>query len=123
MQPCSFCTMNPEKIILENELCLAFFDNHPVSRGHLLLIPKAHKENYFALSLEEKAALDSLIMQAKDYLDSHYAPDGYNIGFNSGESAGQTIAHCHCHLIPRYEGDTLFPRGGVRGVIPGKMDY
>lgn len=123
MNTCPFCTMKPEKIIVENKLCVAFFDNHPVSRGHLLIIPKAHKETYFDLSAEEKVALDELIMRGKIYLDTNFAPDGFNIGFNAGEAAGQTIAHCHCHLIPRYEGDTPFPRGGIRGAIPGKMDY
>lgn len=121
MTKCPFC--NSVDPLLENQYCQAFFDQHPVSKGHLLLIPKAHHETYFELTLEEKAALADLIEEGKKYLDATFAPDGYNIGANCGEAAGQTISHCHIHLIPRYHGDMEDPSGGVRGVIPDKQKY
>lgn len=117
---CPFCNIAP---ILENEYSLAFFDQHPVSKGHILIIPKAHKETYFELSDTEKRAIDDLLAQSRTYLDDLYQPDGYNIGANCGAVAGQTIFHCHVHLIPRYAGDVPNPRGGVRGVIPTKQSY
>lgn len=123
MKNCPFCQLAPAQIIFENELAVAILDKHPVSRGHMLLIPKAHREDYFSLTAAEKKALDQLVLRGKTYLNDKFSPDGYNLGFNCGEVAGQTMMHAHCHLIPRYEGDTPFPRGGIRGAIPGKMDY
>ena len=119
---CIFCNFNLN-VVLENKSCLAFYDAHPVSKGHLLIIPKNHKVDYFQLSFEEKIDMDDLIIRGKEFLDDLYKPDGYNIGLNSGEVAGQSVFHCHCHLIPRYKGDMENPKGGVRGVIPDKMNY
>ena len=68
-------------------------------------------------------ALLGLLDEAKRMLDERRAPDGYNIGINVGEVAGQTIMHLHIHLIPRYRGDCANPRGGVRGVIPSRQSY
>lgn len=118
---CVFCQMT--EVLFENELALAFYDRHPVNQGHLLIVPKRHAETYFDLSQDEKRAIDSLLGQCKDYLDKQYQPDAYNIGLNCGQVAGQTIFHCHLHLIPRYEGDCQDPTGGVRGVIPHKQNY
>ena len=64
-----------------------------------------------------------MIEHAKALTEKKYQPDGYNIGMNCGKAAGQTVMHFHCHLIPRYDGDMEDPRGGVRGVIPGRMGY
>lgn len=118
---CPFCTI-PEKV-LENELSFATFDKYPVSNGHLLIIPKRHTANYFDLTYEERLAIDELLHKGKDLLDNRFTPDGFNMGINCGETAGQTIFHVHVHLIPRYRGDLENPRGGVRGVIPDKRIY
>ncbi|WP_287429529.1 HIT family protein [Carnobacterium sp.] len=123
MENCLFCHLEESVPILENELAKAFFDKIPVSKGHLLIIPKRHAENYFDLTLPEKKAIDELLLACKHFIDTQYQPDGYNIGANCGETAGQTIFHCHIHLIPRYQGDLSNPRGGVRGVIPDKRIY
>lgn len=118
---CIFCQIN--EIVLENELAIAFFDKYPVNKGHLLIIPKRHVEQYFDLTEQERGVMDQLIFQGKMMLDEQYKPEGYNIGINCGEVAGQTIFHVHVHLIPRYNGDMEDPRGGVRGVIPDKQKY
>ncbi len=123
MKSCVFCSILQEQIIFENDSCVAFFDKSPVSIGHLLIIPKVHKETYFDLSRSEKMDIDEIIVRAKVDLDQQYSPNGYNIGFNCGEAAGQSVFHCHCHLIPRYDGDIKNPKGGIRGAIPDKMNY
>lgn len=109
--------------VLENDLSIAFYDIYPVNKGHLLVIPKRHVEQYFDLTIEERRAIDSLLFEGKALLDKEHNPEGYNIGINNGEVAGQTIFHVHVHLIPRYKGDMEEPRGGVRGVIPDKRIY
>lgn len=122
---CIFCEKikNKDNILYENESVTAFFDQYPVTIGHVLIVPKRHIETYFNASLSEKKDIDSAIMMIKSQLDELYHPDGYNIGINNGSASGQTIMHLHVHLIPRYQGDTLNPRGGVRGVIPKKQSY
>jgi len=113
---------NAEKI-LENNLAYAFFDLFPVSKGHMLIVPKRVTPQIFDLSEEEYTACFDLVNKVKDYLANEYSPDGFNIGVNCGEAAGQTVFHAHIHVIPRYQGDVVNPRGGVRNVIPGKGDY
>ena len=98
-------------------------DGFPVSPGHTLIITKVLRKDYFELNVEEKADLDNAIQLAKKFVEEEFAPDGYNIGMNCGETAGQTVFHFHCHLIPRYAGDMKDPRGGVRHVIPSKGAY
>jgi ATP adenylyltransferase len=122
---CPFCYENiKERIVLEFEDAVAIRDEFPVTEGHLLLIPKNHSANYFALAQKEKRDIDQLLIQLKESLTlKDRTITGFNIGVNCGESAGQTIFHTHIHLIPRRYGDTENPRGGVRGVIPGKMNY
>lgn len=110
-------------IIVENELALAFYDSFPVSAGHVLIIPKRHVASFFELSSEEYKSIIELLNKCKKILDSKYQPDGYNVGVNIGEAAGQSVFHVHMHLIPRYKGDVPKPRGGVRGVIPSKQSY
>lgn len=119
---CPFCG-NGLKILRENELAFAIYDKYPVSRGHLLVIPKRHVSDYFDTTPEERRAMNELLDECKAMLDETFSPDGYNIGINVGEAAGQTIFHVHVHLIPRYKGDLDDPRGGVRGVIPEKRIY
>ena len=110
-------------MILENRLAWTKYDKYPVSPGHMLIISKRHIDDFFQTTDEERRALHDLLVQARQLLEEKYHPDGYNIGINCGESAGQTIMHLHIHLIPRYHGDMDNPRGGVRGVIPDKRIY
>lgn len=120
-QDCPFC--RAEDILFENDLDYVRPDKYPVNPGHLLIIPKRHVADFFLMTEAEKAAMLSLLDEAKHYLDGKHAPAGYNVGINVGEAAGQTILHVHMHLMPRYLGDTENPRGGVRGVIPSRQSY
>ena len=121
---CPFCKVESEReIIASSPLSVAFFDGFPVSPGHALIIPKRHVSSFFDLSQEERQDLLNLTYSVKQIVEERYHPDGYNIGVNVGEAAGQSIFHVHMHLIPRYQGDVPNPRGGVRGVIPAKQNY
>jgi diadenosine tetraphosphate (Ap4A) HIT family hydrolase len=121
---CLFCDIDKKRIIVENNLAYLTFDNYPVSEYHCLIIPKRHFPNYFEIEQAEINAVNQLLLKGKDhinYLNSQIS--GYNIGINSGVDAGQTIMHCHIHLIPRYRGDVENPRGGVRHIFPNKGFY
>ena len=118
-----FSEINDEEYVFESEYFFAIYDRYPVSPGHLLIISKSEKENFFNLNDEERNDLNSMIIRAKNTIDVEHAPDGYNIGMNCGEIAGQTIMHFHCHVIPRYRGDMDNPRGGVRHCVFGKGYY
>ncbi|CEO90059.1 HIT family protein [Syntrophaceticus schinkii] len=120
---CVFCQIRPEQVIAENELAVALFDNYPVNRGHVLVVPKRHVETYFEATLEEMDAITRLIIEVKDKLDQQFQPDGYNIGVNVGGAAGQTIFHLHVHVIPRYSGDVPDPRGGIRRIKKSLVPY
>ena len=120
-QDCPFCG-KPEMVI-ENELAFAHYDSYPVNAGHCLIIPRRHVAEYFQATAEEKASIWALVDEMKIIIDREYSPDGYNIGVNIGETAGQSVPHIHIHMIPRYRGDVENPRGGVRGVIPYKQQY
>ena len=121
---CPFCNLTSEKeIILKSALAFAIYDQFPVNKGHALIIPKRHCVGYFDLSVAEQSACWELVNALKDMLNNAFQPDGYNIGVNVGEAAGQTVSHVHIHLIPRYAGDMEEPEGGVRGVIPEKRKY
>ncbi|MCH4123393.1 MAG: HIT family protein [Levilactobacillus sp.] len=113
---CVFCQKTA--IVLENDLAKAFWDNHPVRKGHLLIVPKQHYATYFDVPATTRAAMDDLTFHAKQLLDEKFAPAGYNIGINVEAAAGQTVMHAHIHLIPRYVGDVKDPRGGIRKMIP-----
>lgn len=120
---CPFCNLARRvKIVCESAVCVAFFDGYPVSPGHVLIIPKRHVASYFDLTAHEREAMNIMVQYVKQKLDETYHPDGYNIGINVGKAAGQSVFHCHMHIIPRYVGDTPNPKGGVRGVIPSKQD-
>lgn len=121
---CPFCDIPADReIIAENQTALAFYDGFPVTPGHTLIIPKRHVSSYFNLRQEELLNINELSFTCKNILQKKYTPDGFNVGVNVGKSAGQSIFHCHIHLIPRYIGDVANPRGGVRGVIPEKQNY
>jgi len=118
-----------EERLFENEHYYILEDAFPVSPGHLLIVSKREATDYFDLNEAEQAMLPDMICEAKKLIENRALnftlslPDGYNIGMNCGTSAGQTVMHFHCHVIPRYTGDTLNPRGGIRNCIPGKGDY
>jgi diadenosine tetraphosphate (Ap4A) HIT family hydrolase len=120
---CPFCEPDDTHIFATSALAYALWDAYPVSAGHALLLPKRHVEQFFDLTLEEKAALFHLLDAAREVLRERYRPDAFNVGINVGLAAGQTVQHAHVHLIPRYQGDVEDPRGGVRGVIPKKRLY
>lgn len=119
----SFLGIRPEEIIHQSNHYFVIEDGFPVSRGHCLIISKELKETFFDLSEEERDELNEVIFLTKTTIESNYSPDGYNIGMNCGQAAGQTIMHFHCHVIPRYVGDMADPRGGVRHCIPNKGNY
>jgi len=124
MDECFFCNrIHNKDFALENEFAVARFDDMPVNEGHLEVIPKRHVKDWWETTKEERIAIFDLLDEAKKIVDYRYHPDGYNIGMNLGEKAGQSIMHLHVHLIPRYDGDVPNPRGGVRGVIPDKQNY
>ncbi len=122
---CVFCDefIPKKEKIFENDLAIAYYDGFPVSKGHILIISKNHKETFFDLTQEEQYAIIALLNKCKKHVDELYHPDGYNVGLNCGREAGQSVMHVHMHLIPRYKGDVENPRGGVRGVIPSKKNY
>jgi ATP adenylyltransferase len=126
-ESCLFCdiqTKIKDRIVDENALAYAIRDGFPVSPGHTLLIPKRHTLDYFGLTQEEVIAINQLMINQKRLLESEDPTiDGFNIGMNCGETAGQSVWHCHVHLIPRRQGDVERPKGGVRHVIPYKGNY
>ena len=122
--PCLFCNTSNSDYVFENELAFASFDSYPVSELHLLIIPKRHIKNYFDLSNNEIMACNKIILLSKNKIEKmDQTIKGFNLGTNCGKVAGQSINHCHIHLIPRREGDVINPQGGVRGVIPSKQHY
>lgn len=116
--------MPVERVVTSNALAYAVRDGFPVTEAHTLVIPKRHVEDYFGLSDEEVMACNQLLKELRlSILTQDQLVDGFNIGMNAGAVAGQTIFHCHIHLIPRRKGDVDNPRGGVRHTIPGKGFY
>jgi len=122
--PCLFCNIKESGLTDENQLAYASYDSYPVTDQHCLIIPKRHVKDYFDLTEEEIVACDQLIKKIKKEIEiKNPLVKGFNIGTNSGKVAGQSIMHCHIHLIPRREGDVENPQGGVRSVIPLKQHY
>jgi diadenosine tetraphosphate (Ap4A) HIT family hydrolase len=121
---CVFCTLDAASVAAENRLAYAVRDTTPVTPLHTLVLPRRHVASYFDLDAKEKQAIDALLEETQiDILARDPTVAGFNIGINIGEPAGQTIFHCHVHLIPRRRGDVANPRGGVRGVILGRANY
>lgn len=121
---CPFCNPDTEReLIVESATAYAMFDKFPVSNGHALIIPKKHCADYFDLTFKEQSACIFMLNKVKEIIEKRFNPDGFNVGININETAGQTVPHVHIHLIPRYKGDVENPRGGVRGVIPNKQNY
>ena len=122
--PCLFCNSEESGFIFENKLSFVSFDTYPVSKYHCLIIPKRHIDNFFSLTNDELLACNDLIKIAKDdILNKDSSVKGFNLGTNIGKASGQSILHCHFHLIPRRLGDVKKPQGGVRSVIPNKQHY
>tara|TARA_B100000676_G_scaffold213125_1_gene209542 strand:- start:54 stop:434 length:381 start_codon:yes stop_codon:yes gene_type:complete len=121
---CVFCNLLPKEIINEYKNFFVIRDAYPVTPLHSLIITKKHVVSYFQCSKEELNEIPIILDTQKTelkILDDTIT--GFNIGMNIGEDAGQTIFHCHVHIIPRRKGDILNPRGGIRGVIPDKQNY
>ena len=122
--PCLFCNIKESGLAKENNLAYASYDSYPVSEGHCLIIPKRHVKDYFDLSNDEIIACNDLIKEIKnEIIKKDSSVKGFNIGSNAGKISGQSILHCHIHLIPRRAGDVENPQGGVRSVIPSKQHY
>ena len=122
--PCLFCNINESGYAHKNDLAYASYDSYPVSKHHCLIIPKRHIKDYFDLSKDELIACDELVKIVKEeILFKDQTVKGFNLGTNIGKVSGQSILHCHFHLIPRREGDVENPQGGVRSVIPNKQHY
>ena len=122
--PCLFCNSKISGIAHENDLAYASYDTYPVSQYHCLIIPKRHLSDYFELTNDELIACNDLIKIIKQEVkNKDKSVVAFNIGTNIGKVSGQSIMHCHIHLIPRREGDVENPQGGVRAVIPKKQHY
>ncbi len=120
---CVFCSSELE-VLSENEFAVAFYDKYPVTKYHILIIPRRHVANYFELLPSELKGIEEILfMQKERLMKLDGTITGFNIGINVGEDAGQTIYHAHIHLIPRRSDDMENPKGGVRGVIPEKQKY
>ena len=122
---CEFCSAEfRERAVERNESVFAVMDSHPVTAGHMLVVPFKHRPDYFSMTAMEKKQADELIMYLRNKtLQEDPTVAGFNIGANCGRVAGQSVMHAHIHLIPRREGDTPNPKGGVRGAVPDKMAY
>ena len=122
---CLFCETFSKKdqILFDSEFFFVVADNFPVNKGHTLIIPKRHQTDIFALNAEEWNDLFAVIQNTKERLDKEFDPDGYNLGVNCGEAAGQTVFHLHIHVIPRYKGDVEKPRGGIRNFKKPLVEY
>ena len=121
---CPFCSLDTERVLEFNEHAVAFRDGYPVTELHTLVIPKRHVTTYFELTEDERKSIHTLLeSQRAKIMAEDDTVEGFNIGWNCGEAAGQTVFHAHVHLIPRRKGDVENPRGGVRHIIPGKGRY
>ena len=122
--PCLFCNSKSSGIVHENELAYASYDTYPVSTFHCLIIPKRHIKDYFDLTNDELVACNNLIKIVKnEIIEKDNTVEAFNIGTNVGKISGQSIMHCHIHVIPRRKGDVKNPQGGVRAVIPKNQHY
>ncbi len=124
IKECLFCNKNKQKIIYSNNFFFIVRDSYPVTKYHTLIIPHRHVSNFFDLNDNEFKNLSNVLKKQRlSLLDLDKKITGFNVGVNAGTDAGQSIMHCHIHLIPRRKGDIENPRGGVRGVIPSKQKY
>jgi diadenosine tetraphosphate (Ap4A) HIT family hydrolase len=110
-------------VLYRDELVTALWDKFPLNPGHALIVPNRHVASWFEASVEERAALMRGVEVCKAEIEKHHRVDGYNVGFNDGAAAGQTVFHLHVHVIPRLKGDVADPRGGIRYVVPERARY
>lgn len=120
---CPFCAIDPTRIAFADAKVFALWDAFPVSEGHLLIVPRRHATGWEDLDPAEKGAVWSAIDRAMVEIRALHGANGFNVGFNHGAAAGQTVFHFHLHVIPRRTGDVADPRGGVRHVIPARANY
>jgi len=118
-----FYPMPPGRMLLEARQCVAFLDTNPVSKGHALVVAKTVTPSLFDLPAEVQTQLWETVRRVREILIERFRPDGFNIGVNDGAAAGQTVAHAHVHIIPRYLNDVPHPRGGIRWILPAKARY
>ncbi len=120
---CAFCRVDRARVAWSSPLALALWDAFPVSPGHALVVSRRHAASWSDLDANEKAALLEGLDAVRALIDGRHRPAAYNVGFNDGAAAGQTVMHFHLHVIPRYCGDVPDPRGGVRWVLGNKAVY
>ena len=120
---CSFCDLQEDRVWFENSTGVVLWDGFPVSQGHTLVVPKQHVASLFDLPLETQMEIWKLVTETRFRLQEKYTPDGFNIGVNDGEAAGQTVMHAHVHIIPRWDCDVPDARGGIRWVLPDFAKY
>ena len=120
---CPFCDLPNERVFLETETTRVFLDAFPITEGHTLVIPRRHVASIFELPPEELAALWSQVAFVRKVIAKKYCAHAFNIGVNDGSAAGQTVLHAHIHVIPRRNGDSPDPRGGIRWIMPSKAKY
>lgn len=122
---CVFCLRiaKHQDLVVDDPLCVAFYDTTPLNPGHVLIVPRRHEPDFLALNSDERSMILKCAVDIRSNITEQFRPDGFNLGVNIGELAGQTIAHAHLHLIPRYRGDVPDPRGGIRWLIPERARY
>jgi len=120
---CPFCSPSAGRVIYRDAYVTALWDAFPLNPGHALIVPNRHVADWFEATEEERAALMRCVEVCKREIEKHHRADGYNVGFNNGVAAGQTVFHLHVHVIPRLSGDVPDPRGGIRHVLPDKARY
>ena len=120
---CPFCDLPAARVLHTSRHARALRDAYPVSDGHTLVVPARHVASLWGLDPDERADVWALVDVVRDALAASHGPDGFNVGVNAGEAAGQTVGHAHVHVIPRYAGDVADPRGGIRWVVAEKAPY
>lgn len=123
LDTCPFCHPTAGAVFLETSLVLGLWDGFPVSPGHALIVPRRHFGTWGEATEQERQGLTAAIAEVQRIVGELHHPAGFNVGFNDGPAAGQTVGHLHIHVIPRYDGDVPDPRGGIRLVIPDKARY
>ena len=120
---CPFCNVEPSEAWREGEYAIALADAYPVARGHTLVVPRKHVRTIYELPIPEQNGIWDLVGRVRERLITDFKPDGFNIGFNDGFAAGQTVEHAHIHVIPRCQGDVHDPRGGIRWILANNARY
>jgi diadenosine tetraphosphate (Ap4A) HIT family hydrolase len=120
---CPFCAIPTTEILWESSLLVAIRDRFPLNPGHSLIVPRRHVADWLGATRDEQQQLVKAVDEVRAILQRERPADGYNVGFNAGVAAGQTVLHAHLHVIPRFVGDVPDPRGGIRHVVPQRARY